>query len=264
MIKAVRYFLYFVVAVQVFLTIAFFFQWPFVTNLWPYPGTTPLTFIFLSSIFAAAAASTLWTVATENYGALGGIGLDYLIILAPVAVLSFQVGASTGSPQLTTYGFICVFGALYGLALFLWSLRFPIDRSRPTPALVRWSFVIFVITLWVVAVRLIFQQPNVIPWMITPELSVLIGWMFMGASAYFVYALLRPGWANAAGQLLGFLAYDAVLIVPFLNRLPVVSPEHRLGLIIYTIVVLYSGLLAAYYLFLYKPTRLGSRGPQPG
>ena len=85
---------------------------------------------------------------------------------------------------------------------------------------------------------------------------MVIGWMFFGAAMYFAYALLRPSWLNSAGQLIGFLAYDLVLIVPFLTRLPGVAPEHKLGLIIYTAVVTYSGLLAIYYLLIYKPTRV--------
>jgi hypothetical protein len=108
----------------------------------------------------------------------------------------------------------------------------------------------------VVSTRLIFKVPNTIPWKITPELSVVIGGMFLGAAAYFVYALLRPSWVNSAGQLVGFLAYDVVLIVPFLTRLPSAAPEVRLGLTIYTAVVTLSGLLAIYYLFIHKPTRL--------
>jgi hypothetical protein len=92
--------------------------------------------------------------------------------------------------------------------------------------------------------------------------------MFFGAATYFVYALMRPTWVNAAGQLAGFLAYDVVLIVPFLSRLPTAAPEHRIGLIIYTAVVIYSGLLAIYFLVIHKPTRVGrhilptlTRGP---
>lgn len=256
MTKALRIFLFLVSAVQILLAIAFFAQWPFAVNLWPFPGTTPLTFIFIASIFAAAAASTTWVAATEHYGALAGIGLDYLTILAPVAVYSFQLGASTGSSQLTTYGIVCVVGALFGLAMFLWSARIPMDTTIPMPGMVRWSFVIFIVALLIVSTLLIFQVPNIIPWKITPELSVVIGWMFMGAAAYFAYGLLRPSWVNSAGQLAGFLAYDVVLIVPFLTRLPTVAPELRTNLYIYTAVVIYSGLLAIYYLFVNKTTRI--------
>jgi hypothetical protein len=121
---------------------------------------------------------------------------------------------------------------------------------------VRWSFVFFIVALFIVSARLIFKIPNTIPWMITPDLSVVIGAMFLGAAMYFVYALLRPSWANAAGQLVGFLAYDIVLIVPFLKRLPTTPPENQLGQIVYTIVVAASALLAIYYLFIHKSTRL--------
>ena len=259
--KIVRYSLFFICVVQLLLAVAFFLQLPFAVNLWPFPGTTPLTFIFISSIFAAAAASTLWAAASENYGALAGIGLDYITILAPVSILSFQLGASGGSTQMTGYGIACVFGALFGLALLLWSIRIPMDRTLPLPGIVRWSFVIFIIALLIVSVQMILKVPNVIPWKITPDLSVVIGWMFLGAALYFVYALLRPGWVNAAGQLAGFLAYDVVLIVPFLTRLPTAAPEHRIGLIVYTAVVIYSGLLAVYFLFIHKSTSLWGRMP---
>jgi hypothetical protein len=254
--KTIRYGLLLICSVQLFFAIAFFFQWPFVTNLWPFAGTTPLTYIFISSIFAAAAASTLWAVASGNYGALAGIGLDYFGILTPVAIYSFRLGANSDNAQLTAYGAICVAGALFGLWLFWWSRRFPLDTTIPTPRPVYWSFVIFIIALAIVSTRLILQIPNAIPWTITPELSVVIGWMFVGAALYFAYGLWKPYWSNAAGQLAGFLAYDVVLIVPFLTRLPTVADEHRLGLTIYTAVVIYSALLAIYYLFIHKPTRL--------
>lgn len=254
--KIVRFTLFAICIVQLLFAIAFFLQWPFVVNMWPYLGTTPLTFIFISSIFAAAAAATLWAVATGNYGALAGIGLDYLAILTPLSIFSLQLGISSGTPQLTTYGILCLFGALFGLGLMVWSIQIPMDTTMPMPTPVKWSFVVFIIALLIVSASLILKRPNVIPWKITPELSVVIGCMFLGAMMYFIYAMLRPSWANAGGQLAGFLAYDVVLIVPFLTKLPTVAPEQRVGLTIYTAVLIYSGLLAAYYLFMHKPTRL--------
>jgi len=261
MAKSVRYGLLLVCLVQFFLAVAFFLQLPFAVNLWPFPGTTPLTFIFVSSIFAAAAASTLWATASRNYRALAGIGLDYMAILAPMAVITHQLGARSTSSQFTGYAIACVFGVLFGLALLLWSVRIPIAKSPPMPILVRWSFVIFIVALLVVSTRLLLKTPNVIPWMITPDLSLVIAWMFVGAAAYFAYGLLRPSWANSAGQLAGFLAYDVVLIVPFLVRLPNSEPNQRLGLSIYTAVVIYSGLLAVYFLFIHRPTRVFGKSP---
>ena len=49
-----RYFMFLVCAVQLFFAAAFLLQMPFAVQLWPLPNTTPLSFIFLSSIFAAA------------------------------------------------------------------------------------------------------------------------------------------------------------------------------------------------------------------
>jgi hypothetical protein len=264
MTKAVRYILFIVCAVQVVLAIAFFLQMPFAVNVWPFPGTTPLTLIFVSSFLAAAAASTFWATASRNYGALAGIGLDYVMILTPIAILSFQLGASTGAPLWSTYGITCLFGGLFGLGILWWSLRFPLDRSLPMPSLARWSFVVFILALMIVSVRLILRTPNVIPWTITPELSLVMGWIFFGAATYFAYALLRPNWANSAGQLAGFLAYDVVLIVPLLKRLPTTPPEHQVGLVIYTAVVIYSGSLAIYYLFIHRSTRVWSGRPAQG
>lgn len=257
--KPSRYTFFLICAIQFFFAITFFLQLPFAVNLWPFPGTTPLTFIFISSIFAAAAASTLWAITSENYGALAGIGLDYLTILLPVSILSFQLGTNSETPQLTIYGIACLVGALFGLGLLLWSIRIPIDNTLPMPGIVRWSFAFFIVALLIVSIQLILKRPNIIPWMITPDLSVVIGAMFLGAAMYFIYALVRPSWLNAAGQLFGFLAYDVVLIVPFLTRLPTTLPEHQLGLNIYTAVVTYSGLLAIYFLFIHKPTRLWAR-----
>ncbi len=153
------------------------------------------------------------------------------------------------------YGVLCALGAAFGLWLFWWGGRRPLDRSIPMPRPVRWSFVLFVAALIFVSVRLFLRIPT-IPWPLTPELSIVVGCMFLGAAAYFVYGLWRPSWANAGGQLAGFLAYDLVLMVPFLRALPNVAAEFRVGLIVYLIVVIYSGLLAIYYLFIHRPTRL--------
>jgi hypothetical protein len=183
---------------------------------------------------------------------LAGIGLDYLVILTALTVVSFSNGY-------TALGAASAFGSLVGLALLIWGSRQPLDRTVPTPGPVRFAFGFFVVALWIVGGRLALQFPDSIPWSITPELSIVIGWMILGASVYFLNGLLRPSWSNAAGQLMGFLAYDIVLIVPFLSRLPTVTPEHRLGLTVYTGVVLLSGMVALYYLFIHKPTRLWGR-----
>jgi hypothetical protein len=254
MIGLIRPFLVMVAVVQLAFAVAFFVQAPFAVNLWPFPGTTPLSFIFISSIFASAGAATLWALWSKRNGAFTGIFIDYVAILLPVGVFSLLL--SREAPQYANYGILCLAGAAFGAALLVWSLRYPITDPIPMPNPVRWSFVVFIGALLIVGVRMVLAVPNVIPWRVSPELSVVIGWMYLGAAAYFAYALLRPSWTNATGQLVGFLAYDVVLIGPFLTRLPTVPAEQLVSQVIYTGVVIYSGLLALYYLAVNPRTRL--------
>jgi len=123
---------------------------------------------------------------------------------------------------------------------------------------VRVSFGIFVATLLLAGTALILRMP-IFPWDLNPDSSVVFGCIFLGDAFYFIYALLRPYWGNAFGQLLSFLAYDLVLIVPFLQLLESVKPGHMQSLIVYIVVLIYSGGLAVYYLFLNPQTRAGSQ-----
>jgi heme/copper-type cytochrome/quinol oxidase subunit 4 len=254
-----RYFRYLMVlfcAVQIGFTLAFLLQMPFATQLWPLPDTTPMSFIFIASIFAAAAASTLWCLAAREDGALAGVALDYVCIFAPVTIFGFQLAGLTGNNALIPFSIVCGLTMAFGIGLFLWSVRVPMRDTRPMPRLIRASFAFFVIALIVAGGALILKTPNILPWRVTPELGVMSGWFFLGAAAYFTYSLVRPGWPNTAGQLAGFLAYDVVLIIPFLQRLPTIAPELQISLYIYIIVVVYSGLLAIYYLFVNRGTRI--------
>jgi hypothetical protein len=140
-----------------------------------------------------------------------------------------------------------------------WARRFQFRDTRPLPNGVRFSFVAFLVILTLVGAALVLHMANIFPWRLGPEQSVLYGWIFLGAACYFLYALMKPAWGNTQGQLLGFLAYDLVLIGPFRKHFASVDPALRINLVIYTGVIIYSGLLAAYYLFVSKTTRLGSR-----
>lgn len=257
--RIIRFLMLLACAANGFLAIAFILRLPFVVRLWPLSYTNNMSFLFIASIFAAAAASTAWCLLSKEYGALAGVALDFVTIFTPVAVFAFQLAARSRGMALTNFAISAVIGAVFGLGLFLWSVRIPIRDRRPMPRLVRWSFIVFVIALIITGGQMVLKTPNIMPWSITREAGVIYGWFFLGAAAYFSYALLRPSWANTAGQLAGFLAYDLVLIVPFLQRLPNVEPRWQISLIIYTLVVSYSGLLAIYYLFVHPETRVFAR-----
>lgn len=169
----------------------------------------------------------------------------------------FQVAGDTGNSSIGAFGVVCVLGIIFGLILLALSIRVPIRDTRTQPRLVRYSFIFFIIALIIVGGGLVLKIPNILPWVITPEGSVLYGWMFLGAMVYFIYAVVRPSWGNSAGQLIGFLAYDVVLIIAFITRFQApIPPEFLSGHILYTLVVSYSGLLAIYYLFINPSTRM--------
>ncbi len=98
----------------------------------------------------------------------------------------------------------------------------------------------------------------IFPWKLNPDSSVIFGCIFLGDAFYFLYSLLYPRWHNALGQLLSFLAYDLVLIVPFLILFKTVKPEGMLNLIVYVAVLIYSGAIATWFLFIHPKTRFGS------
>jgi hypothetical protein len=123
--------------------------------------------------------------------------------------------------------------------------------------LVRVSFGVFIVSLILAGGALVFRIP-VFPWALNADSSVIFGCIFIGDAFYFLYSLLYPRWHNALGQLLSFLAYDLVLILPFLLLFETVKPEYTLSLIAYVAVLIYSGAIAVYFLFVNSKTRLGS------
>lgn len=234
----------------------FVFQVPFVLLLVPGPDRTPLSNVLIGSFLVAAAASTAWCLAVGSARAMAGIGLDYLAILGPVAAISLIRAADGGGTELAVFGVVCAAGAVGGLVLLRWALAHPWLDPRPTPAPVRAAFMAFVVALVLAGGALFLAIPYSLPWTVTPELSVLFGGLFLGAAAYFAFGLADSRWENAGGQLAGFLAYDLVLIVPFVQRLPTVDGQVRTNLIVYTSVVVVSAVIGVYYLFIDRRTRL--------
>lgn len=236
-------------AAQALFALALILQIPAATNLWPLPYSNAMTFIFIASMFLAAAASTFWCIYYREYGALAGIALDYLVIFGPLCIYALQLNAERASDKMMFFAGACAIGIAAGIGLLVWSIRQPMPKTPPTPRLASISFIVFAVALALFGGQMVLKVPGVLPWDITPIGSALYGWMFLGAGAYFVYGVVRPGWRNTGGQLAGFLAYDLVLIVPFLQMLTTISEARKINLIIYIIVVTYSGALAIYYLF---------------
>jgi hypothetical protein len=238
-------------AVGLLLAAGFYFQSQLALALWPLPASR-LSNIFIASILCAAAAPVIWIGLSGERAALAGGGLNFAVTYGGIALFYFR---RSDAPSLARLGAASGVVAAICLLIFAVNHSRPFRESGPTPPLVRGSFALFSVILALVGGSLVLRRPHVFPWPISPETSVIYGWIFLGAMCYFVYALRRPRWGNARGQLLGFLAYDLVLIGPYLALLRTVKPDLRLNLIVYIAVIAYSGLLAIYFLFLDPRTR---------
>ena len=242
------------------LGLGFYAQLSWAIKLWPWPDSY-LSYVFLSSYATAIGAAVLWVALSGSLGAAKGGCVNLAVASAGMAVYSLQ--AAQGNSAVQFFGFFCVaafLGFVVGYVL-LW--RVPMQDSRRAPLAVRVSFCVFIIMLVFTGVSLLMKSPTIFPWPLRPENSVIFGWAFLGAACYFAYCLLYPRWDNTGGQLLGFLGYDLILIVPFLRHFANVTPDHTVSLIVYVVVIVYSGALAVYYLFINRATRLRVQAQQP-
>jgi hypothetical protein len=236
------------------LALGFAYQVPLAIRVWPW-SVSPLTYLFIGSILAAVSVAMLWIGWTEEYGVLPAGTLNVFVIALTTTLYFFSLMVNDGRRDFLPYALTGIVSVIMSALTFLWSRHLPLKDSRPTPRLVLFSFGIFIISLILAAGALLLRRP-IFPWTLTPESSIVFGCIFLGDAFYFLHALLYPRWHNAAGQLLSFLAYDLVLIFPFLRLFETIKPEFRLGLTVYVLVLPYSGLLAIYYLFINKGTRI--------
>jgi hypothetical protein len=239
----------------------FLLRVPFVVAMFPwnlgYPADSQLSSIFIGSILFAIGLPTLWIGWKGEVASAFGGAIDLVVTFAGVGIFSMQLYLANNNRESVLYFGVFSLISVVILAAIAWQTRkLPMNDQRPIPLPVRLSFGFFVLALLIAGGALIFKTNNIFPWNINAEVRVIYGWIFLGAMCYFLFALLRPHWGNAQGQLLGFLAYDLVLIVPFVQHFSTVSNQQRLSLTIYVGVLIYSGIVAFYYLFINRETRL--------
>lgn len=258
--KMIRVVLVVVGLILVGLSISFFTQQPWAMSVWPWPDKS-LAFAFVAAMQAAIAAALFWIAITGELGAMAAGALNLLVMMSGLTIYLGLQAAATGETIFLIYTLACLSFAVFNGWLLQWARRLPLRDSRPLPDLVRFSYLLFIAALTIVGIALILQTPNVLPWDVEGPTSVALGWMFLGDAFYFLYPLVQFGWRGArwhgaAAQLWSFLAYDLVLLGPFLLRLPTVDPDYRNSLFVYTLILLYSGALALYCFFVRRQTRV--------
>jgi len=237
------------------LAVGFFLQETWATRIWPVPSGA-LSNTFVASILAAIGTPIIWIALFGETRAIAGGAVNLVVANGAMGVAAYMFIRRGGPPALLPFAAFATVLAVGCIGLFIYSQRFAFLDTRPTPRWVRFSFGLFAVTLLLTASALIVVYPDIFPWPLSRENSIFYGSIFLGNMCYFIYGIVYPYWGNAKGQLLAFLAYDLVLIVPFAHRFATVPPEMLLSLTVYTAVISYSGVLAIFFLFLYPQTRL--------
>lgn len=235
------------------LGLGFVFQMPFALGSWPWPDGR-YSYFFVGSILAAVSAAALWIGWRNDLGALPAGSLNLFVIELTAGIYFSLLIARDGRSELLVFAIAAFLLAIVSGGFFLWSRRLDVHDERPTPMFVRICFGIFFASLVLSGTALILRAP-IFPWTLNPDTSVIFGCIFLGDAFYFLYALLYPRLSNAIGQLLSFLAYDLLLIGPFLALFDTVDPALRLNLIVYSAVLFFSAAVSIYYLFIHPQTR---------
>ena len=242
---------------QLILAAGFFFRQAWATSLWPLPDT-PLSYAFIAAILAGGAAPLIWIGLSGETAGLTGYGMSFGIMYGGMALaaLAFYLRMQ----QTSLLWFALFIGAIAVLCLFLFfRTRHKAVDSQPTPRIVLLAFMVEVLVLAGAGLLLLLKVPNTLPWNLSGESSVLYGWVFLGLAFYYLYAVLKPQWVHALGPLLGFLAYDLVLFSPLFARFGDLQPEHVLGQVAASFIIVFSAALGIYYLFLNPSTRPGAQ-----
>ncbi len=239
------------------LAVGYFLQLPWALATWPWQDGR-LSNIFVSSVLAAVAAAMLWIGISAHFAGAAGGFLHMATMLGGAALVFYPLGQERVDSRLTTYALACAAAAAGCIVAFAWARRQPVQDKRHLSTALRVWCVLYILIVIPAGIALIRIAPGIMPWPLKPESSMVYGWIFVAAAWSFVYPLLQPQVEHIRVGLFGFLAYDAVLIVPFARHFATVRPELHTTLLLYVIALSVSMAVSLYYLFVDRDTRIGS------
>ena len=238
-------------------------------SIWPWPEVG-MTFIWLGSIAAAIVAPLLCIALTREFAALAGLGLNFFLLgAATAAYMGWRMWR--WNDPIAAPLFESALFAMVGAAVSAWAWHLPVRDPRPMPTFVRAAFAVFALILVTTGSAVALQTERIFPWNLQPPTSTLIGFIFLGAAAMFVHAILHPRWAFAAAPLWSFLAYDVVLFAPYFRMLSGLSAPASVAfddygseggavnmpsLSVFLVVLSISSMIALYALLLHPGTRI--------
>src|SRR5262249_2953616 len=151
-------------------------------------ATRGASYAFMAAILAAAAAPTLWCAVTRNFRALVGGAIDAIVITLPIAIYCLMLGRKS----LQLFALASFVTTIIAVILTARYWRSPFRDTRPTPILVRISFVLFIVVLTIPGAQMTLGNTRILPWDAPREVTIVYGWAFLGSAVYFVYGLILP------------------------------------------------------------------------
>lgn len=239
---------------SILLALGYALQLPWAVQTWPWPEKR-MSHIFIASVFGAMGAAMAWVALSGRLAAAAGGFLHVATMCAGLAMLLWPLALRDASAVPMGYAVACTALALACLAAFGFVRRLPVLDQRPLPLSLRVWSLLYIAILLPAGSALVAQLPGVMPWPLRPEMSMVCGWVFLSAAWSFAYPLLRPQVEQLRVGLIGFLAYDAVLIGPFIGHLETVRPELLRSLQLYLLALAVTAGVSLYYLFVCRATR---------
>lgn len=238
------------------LAFGYFTQAPWALATWPWKDG-PLANIFVSSVLAAVSAAMLWVAVSGHLAGAAGGFLHVSTMVGGIGLVllggAIDAGAGPGAPAL-----LCLVAAATGVVGFAWVRRLRLFDARPLPMALRVWCVIYLLILLPAGSALLLRVPGIMPWPVKPTTSAVYGCVFVAAAWSFAYPLLYPRIEHIRVGLVGFLAYDLVLLPPFFGHFDKVLPELRINLILYVSALIASALVSVHYLLISRDARVGS------
>lgn len=216
------------------------------TFIWPWPDG-PLSYLVVASIVGPVGLASLYAAWIADFRAAIAGGIALVVCSAGVALILLSMGGF--NPHAVGYGLV----ALGGFALIWWSSLHAPKAGIAAPRGARLAMSLVALVLITVSYFLLTKFPTVFPWPIKPETSLLYGALFLGFFFSYAYALWNGRWGDARLLLIGLLAYDLILIGPFLQHFSKVPPAHYTSLVLYVAVLVITAPVAVYYLFFGRP-----------
>ena len=238
------------------LTAGLIWRQSWAVNLLPWE-LSRLSAIFLGSITIAYGVPLVWIALAEERRALAGLAIGLAVTFGGMAALVVpRAWGDSPKPVAASFAIATLVLMVASILVYFWSRRAAFRETRTIPRSARVPMTIIPLIVITVGCALALNVPNIFPWRLSPELSFMYGWIFLGAAAYFLYAFAHPSWANGYGQLMGFLAYALVLFGPFISHFNTVPAEWHLNLIVYLGVLTFGTVVACYFLFVSRSSRL--------